>query len=94
MCLPNILIKAIFTRAGNACYKKWINFRRKFGGLLDLISIEINPLHFVINKIESHIFSFVQKNAKYVIVPSKIGAQQICRNYLVEEKRFLIIPPR
>ena len=80
-------------RAGNACHKEWLNFRKQHGNILDLISIAINPLHIVINKIENFIFSRIQKMNGKIIVLSDTGAHQICRHYLIDENRFITIPP-
>ena len=80
-------------RAGNACHKEWLNVRKKFGSFLDRMSIAINPLHIVINQIEKHIFSQIQKNRGYIVVLSHIGAKQIQNHYNVDKERFIVIPP-
>ncbi len=80
-------------RAGNACHKEWLNFRKQQGNILDLISIVVNPLHIVINKIERFIFSRIQKSDGKAIVLSDIGAHQICRHYPIDENHFITIPP-
>tara|TARA_B100000315_G_scaffold8981_1_gene8837 strand:- start:10856 stop:12046 length:1191 start_codon:yes stop_codon:yes gene_type:complete len=80
-------------RAGNACHKEWLNIRKQHGNILDLISIAINPLHIVINKIENFIFSRMQKMNGEIIVLSDTGTHQICRHYPIDENRFTTIPP-
>lgn len=80
-------------RAGNACHKEWLNFRKKHGNISDFVSIAINPLHTIINNIEKRIFNRIQKIGGNVIVLSHIGAQQIKRNYSIDENRFVVIPP-
>ena len=80
-------------RSGNACHKEWINFRKQHENILGLISIAINPLHIVINKIERFIFSRIQKLDGKAIVLSDTGAHQIRKYYPIEEGRFIVIPP-
>ncbi len=80
-------------RAGNACHKEWMAFRRRNGGLYDLVSITFNPLHTVINKIEGHIFSSIQKRNGKIVVLSITGKEQIKHHYSVNKDRFAIIPP-
>jgi UDP-glucose:(heptosyl)LPS alpha-1,3-glucosyltransferase len=80
-------------RAGNACHKEWMAFRRRNGRLYDLVSMTFNPLHTVINKIEGHIFSSIQKRGGKIVVLSITGKEQIKRHYPVDEDRFAIIPP-
>jgi UDP-glucose:(heptosyl)LPS alpha-1,3-glucosyltransferase len=80
-------------RAGNACHKEWMAFRKKNGGLYDLLSMAINPLHTIINRIEGHIFSSIQKKGGKIVVLSETGKEQIKRNYPIDEDRFVIIPP-
>ncbi|HJN02734.1 MAG TPA: glycosyltransferase family 4 protein [Nitrospinota bacterium] len=80
-------------RAGNACHKEWINFRKQHESILSLISIAINPLHIVINAIEKFIFSQIQKTTGKIIVLSEISALQIRQHYSVEENRFIVVPP-
>jgi|ETNmetMinimDraft_23_1059889.scaffolds.fasta_scaffold02491_5 UDP-glucose:(heptosyl)LPS alpha-1,3-glucosyltransferase len=80
-------------RAGNACHKEWINFRKQHENILGLISIAINPLHIVINKIERFIFSRIQKLDGKAIVLSDTAAHQIRKYYPIEEGRFIVIPP-
>ncbi len=80
-------------RAGNACHKEWMAFRKKNGGLYDLVSMTFNPLHTVINKIEGHIFSSIQKRSGKIVVLSITGKEQIKHHYSVNEDRFAIIPP-
>ena len=80
-------------RAGNACHKEWINFRKQHENILGLISIAINPIHIVINKIERFIFSRIQKLDGKAIVLSDTGAHQIRKYYPIEESCFIVIPP-
>lgn len=80
-------------RAGNACHKEWLNFRKKTGSISDFISIAINPTHTIINRIEKRIFSENPKKTGDIIVLSGLGIQQIQRYYSVGEERFVVIPP-
>lgn len=79
-------------RAGNACHRAWIDYRKKNGTLKDRISIAINPLHMVINWIEKRIFSLNQSDRK-IIVLSDLGMDQIQKYYKVDSARFQVLPP-
>ncbi len=80
-------------RAGNACHKEWQAFRRRHGGLKHRISMALNPLHLVINRIEGRIFSRLEQTGGTVIVLSGAGMEQIRRHYRVDEDRFVVVPP-
>jgi UDP-glucose:(heptosyl)LPS alpha-1,3-glucosyltransferase len=80
-------------RAGNACHKEWQAFRRRHGGLKGRISMVLNPLHLVINRIEGRIFSRLGQTGGTVVVLSEAGMEQIRRHYRVDEDRFVVVPP-
>lgn len=80
-------------RAGNACHKEWLNFRKKTGSISDFISIAINPTHTIINRIEKRIFSENPKKTGDIVVLSGLSIQQIQRYYSVGDERFVVIPP-
>lgn len=80
-------------RAGNACHKAWLAFRRKHEGIRGQLSIWFNPLHLVINTIEQRLFGRIRREQGRVVVLSKAGMEQIVRYYDVPERFFSIIPP-
>lgn len=80
-------------RAGNACHKAWLAFRRKHEGVRGQLSIWLNPLHLVINAIEQRLFERIRREQGRVVVLSKAGMEQIVRYYDVPERYFSIIPP-
>ncbi len=80
-------------RAGNACHKEWLAYRRENNGLFDSLSIAANMLHRVINTIEESIFERIKSGKAKAIVLSKSGMEQIGRHYSVAPNTFTIIPP-
>lgn len=80
-------------RAGNACHKEWLAFRRAHGGVGDRISVGVNMLHKVINTIEAHIFARVESGAARAVVLSQNGAEGVARHYPVCADSFTVIPP-
>ena len=80
-------------RAGNACHREWIDFRKKHGTFRDRVSIAINPLHSVINSAEEAIFDRVAAGKARVVVLAEKGAEEIGRHYPLGEERFTVIPP-
>jgi UDP-glucose:(heptosyl)LPS alpha-1,3-glucosyltransferase len=80
-------------RAGNACHREWLNFRKKTGSISDFISIGINPIHPIINRIEKSIFAENPEKNADIVVLSGLSIQQIKRYYPVREERFVVIPP-
>ncbi|MEW6614203.1 MAG: glycosyltransferase family 4 protein [Thermodesulfobacteriota bacterium] len=80
-------------RAGNACHREWLNFRKKTGRISDFISIAINPIHPVINRIEKRIFAENPEKNGDIVVLSGLSIQQIQRYYPVREERFVVVPP-
>ena len=80
-------------RAGNACHREWMAFRKRHGGARESLSMAINPLHVVINGIERRIFSRIQEKKGTIVVLSQLGREQIRRHYDVDDERFAVIPP-
>ena len=80
-------------RAGNACHREWLRFRKEFFGIRDIISISLNPLHLVVNRIEKRIFARIQRNSGYVVTLSRQGMKQIQQHYSIDTDRFVVIPP-
>ncbi len=80
-------------RAGNACHREWMAFRKRHGGARESLSMAINPLHVVINGIERRIFSRIQEKKGTIVVLSQLGREQIRRHYDVDAERFAVIPP-
>jgi len=79
-------------RAGNACHREWIDFRKKHLGLSSRISIALNPLHPVMNWIEKRIFGRIQKNGGYIVGLAPLNSEQIRKHYPVDPERFYVIP--
>ena len=80
-------------RAGNACHREWLNFRKKYGTLRDKISININPLNLLILTLEQGIFTDEHTGKTNIIVLAKKGAEEIKRHYPLGDDRFTVIPP-
>ena len=80
-------------RAGNACHREWIAFRKKHLGLYSRISIAMNPLHPVTNWIEEHMFGYIQKHGGSIVGLSPLNAKQVRTYYPVDRERFHVIPP-
>ena len=79
-------------RAGNACHREWIDFRKKYLGLSSRLSIAVNPLHPVMNWIEKRIFGRIQKKGGYVVGLAPLNSKQIRKYYPVDPERFYVIP--
>ena len=79
-------------RAGNACHREWIDFRKKHLGLSSRLSIAINPLHPVMNWIEKRIFGHIQKTGGYIVGLSSLNSEQVRKHYSVDLERFYVIP--
>lgn len=80
-------------RAGNACHREWLAFRRKNFGLGDRISVAINPLHAVINGLEKRLLTNLRERGGRVVVLSDRGSGEIIRNHGLERDFFTVIPP-
>lgn len=80
-------------RAGNACHREWIRVRRQLGELRDRLSVLVNPLHAVVNRLERELFRHIEHTGGRIIVLSEQGAEQIRRYYPVSAERFAVIPP-
>ncbi|MBF0381066.1 MAG: glycosyltransferase family 4 protein [Magnetococcales bacterium] len=80
-------------RAGSACHKSWLAARIKANGLKARISIAINPLNRVINRIEKSLFANLKKTQGTVVVLSSASAKQIQNHYHLPSEQFKIIPP-
>lgn len=80
-------------RAGNACHKEWLRVRRLQGGLRNRVSMMVNPLNAVINRLEKGIFARLEQRKGTIVVLSAQGARQIRQYYPVSEDRFVVIPP-
>ena len=80
-------------RAGNACHRAWLRFRRSQGSWRDAVSIWCNPLHWVINTIERSLFRQIVRNNGTVVALSEVGKRQIQAFYPVSDACFQIIPP-
>ena len=91
MAFDRTLVMDIY-RAGNACHKEWIDFRKKHLGLSSRLSIAANPLHPVMNWIEKRIFGRIQKNGGYIVGLAPLNSEQIRKYYPVDPERFYVIP--
>ena len=79
-------------RAGNACHREWIDFRKKHLGPSSRLSIAVNPLHPVMNWIEKQIFGRIQKNGGYIVGLAPLNSEQVRKHYAVDLERFDVIP--
>ncbi|MCR4288141.1 MAG: glycosyltransferase family 4 protein, partial [Deltaproteobacteria bacterium] len=80
-------------RAGNACHREWIAFRKAHGGPLATRSMAVNPLNRVINSIERRAFERLRNSGGTIVVLSPLGREQIRRHYDLDADRFVVIPP-
>ncbi|MEO5377843.1 MAG: glycosyltransferase family 4 protein [Magnetococcus sp. DMHC-6] len=80
-------------RAGNGCHRAWLATRWRHQGLKDRLSIAINPLHPIVNRLEKAIFQSIEEKNGTVIVLAPSGIEQIRTYYPLSLHRFIIIPP-
>ena len=80
-------------RAGNACHREWIEFRKKHGTVRDRLSIALNPLHTIINGIEERIFNRIATGRAHAVVLAEKGAEEIERHYPLGNESFTTVPP-
>ncbi|MBZ0220319.1 MAG: glycosyltransferase family 4 protein [Candidatus Methylomirabilis sp.] len=80
-------------RAGSACHREWLAFRKKNFGLRDRISIAMNPLHIVINALEKRLLRDLRERGGRIVVLSDRGRDEICRHHGLERHLFSVIPP-
>ncbi len=80
-------------RAGAACHRTWLANRIQTHGLNARISIAVNPLNRVINRVEKSLFCRIEEKKGTIVALSAEGAKQIQAHYDIAPERFVIIPP-
>ncbi|MBI2027352.1 MAG: glycosyltransferase [Deltaproteobacteria bacterium] len=80
-------------RAGNACHREWLEFRKKRAKFRDFLSLSLNLINPVINFVESKMFAGIKKKEACVVTLSSRGCAQIQRHFSLDSDLFRVIAP-
>ncbi|WKZ32532.1 MAG: glycosyltransferase family 4 protein [Thermodesulfobacteriota bacterium] len=80
-------------RAGNACHREWLAFRKNNFGLRDRLSVLMNPLHAVVSGLEKRLLRGLVERGGRIVVLSDRGRDEICRHHGLERDLFTVVPP-